>query len=117
MKEKQVVHFYFCTIINKQKGHEYMNELEKLQKQIEIMDKRITALEQIISGTASGKVGRKFKLTPEQKLTIIERHSSGDSYSTLAEEYSVSRSTICNICKGCQENRMIVDVITCGMQK
>ena len=117
MNEKQGVHFYFCTIINKRKGHEYMNELAELQKQIEIMDKRITALEQIISGTASGKVGRKFKLTPEQKLTIIERHSSGDSYSTLAEEYSVSRSTICNICKGCQENRMIVDVITCGMQK
>lgn len=91
-----------------------MDESEKLQKQIESLEKRITALEYIINGTASGKVGRKPKLTPEQKQEIIKKHSSGVSYSKLAEEYFVAKSTICNICKGCQDNRMVIDVMTVG---
>lgn len=93
-----------------------MDELEKLQKQIESLEKRVANLECIINGTASGKVGRKPKLTSEQKQDIITKHSSGASYSKLAEEYSVAKSTIFNICKGCQDNRMIIKVMTVGKQ-
>lgn len=96
------------------KGHELMDESEKLQKQIESLEKRITALEYIINGTASGKVGRKPKLTSEQKQEIIKKHSSGVSYSRLAKEYSVAKSTICNICKGFRDKRMIIDVTIVG---
>lgn len=49
-----------------------MDELENLRKQIESIEKRISTLECIINGTASGKVGRKPKLTPEQKQDIIK---------------------------------------------
>ena len=94
------------------KGHRFMDELEKLQKQIESLEKRIVALERIINGTSSGKVGRKPKLTPEQKQDIIKKNSSGVSYSELAEEYHVAKSTICNICKGFQNNQMIINVVT-----
>ncbi|MCI8300940.1 MAG: Hin recombinase [Lachnospiraceae bacterium] len=73
-------------------------------------------LERIINGTTSGKVGRKPKLTSEQKQNVIKKHSSGISYSKLTEEYSVSKSTICNICKGCQNNQMIIDVMVVGKQ-
>lgn len=91
-----------------------MNELEKLQEQIEGLEKRVASLERIINGTAPGKVGRKPKLTPEQKQAILKKHSSGVSYSKLAEEYSVAKSTICNACKGCQKDQMIIDVMTVG---
>lgn len=99
------------------KGHELMDESEKLQKQIESLEERITALEYIINGTTSGKVGRKPKLTPEQKQEILKKHSSGVSYSKLAKEYSVAKSTVCNICKGCRDKRMIMDVITVGQAR
>lgn len=91
-----------------------MDESEKLLKRIESLEKRITALEYIINGTVSGKVGRKPKLTPEQKQDIIKKHSSGVSYSKLAEEYFVAKSTICNICKGFRDKRMVIDVMTVG---
>lgn len=93
-----------------------MVESEELQKQIENLEKRVTALECIINGTASGKSGRKPKLTPEQKQDIVKKHFFGVSYSELAKEYSVAKSTICNICKGCRDKRMITDVMTVGQQ-
>lgn len=99
------------------KGHELMDESEKLQKQIESLEKRITVLEYIINGMASGKVGRKPKLTLEQKQEILKKHSSGVSYSRLAKEYSVAKSTICNICKGCRDKRMVIDVMTVGQAR
>ena len=40
------------------KDHRFMDESEKLQKQIESLEKRITALELIISGTASAKLDK-----------------------------------------------------------
>lgn len=75
-------------------------DLQSILKQLARLEKRVHDLETIINGSSKRKPGRKSKLSPEQKLSIIERHEQGLSYSVLASEYNVSRSTICNICRG-----------------
>ena len=43
--------------------------------------------------------GRPSKLTPDQRQTIKLRHTQGESQTSLAKEYGVSRATIINIVK------------------
>jgi putative DNA-invertase from lambdoid prophage Rac len=43
------------------------------------------------------KLGRRSKTTPEQREEIIKRLDNGDSVSSLARDYSVSRANIINI--------------------
>ena len=85
------------------------NELLSIQKKISELEKRIQYLESFANGSSEGKSGRKSKLSYEQKIEIIQKHKEGISYSILAKEYQVSRSTICNICHG--HNPLIVSVV------
>lgn len=76
------------------------HDLQSILKQLAQLEKRVHDLETIINGSSKRKPGRKSKLSPEQKFSIIKKHEQGFSYSVLASEYHVSRSTICNICRG-----------------
>ncbi len=84
------------------------NELQSLQKKIAELEKRIQFLEAQINGSSNRKPGRKSKLSLKQKTEIIEKHEKNISYSILAEEYNVSKSTISNICHG--HNPLIVPI-------
>lgn len=84
------------------------HNLQSILKQLAQLEKRVHDLETIINGSSKRKPGRKSKLSPEQKFSIIEKHKQGFSYSVLASEYHVSRSTICNICRG--YNPLIVKI-------
>lgn len=84
------------------------NELQSLQKKIAKLEKRIQYLEAQINGSSNRKLGRKSKLSLKQKAEIIEKHEKDISYSILAKEYRVSKSTISNICHG--HNPLIVPV-------
>lgn len=75
-------------------------EIQKVYEEIESLKTRITTLESIINGCVSKQAGRNHKLSLEQQAEIIQRHNHGMSYSVLAKEYDVSKSTICNICRG-----------------
>lgn len=85
------------------------NELQSIRKQMAELEERISRLESLIDGSSNRKPGRKSKLSSAQKNEIIRKHEEGSSYSILAEEYQVSRSTICNICRG--HNPMIIDKV------
>ena len=88
------------------------NELQSMQEQIAKLEKRIIRLETLIDGSVKGKPGRKSKLSLEQKKEIILKHNQGTSYSILAKEYQISRSTVFNICQGHKnEEDLIVDII------
>ncbi len=75
-------------------------ELQKIAEEIESLKTRVTALESIINGCAPKQAGRSHKLSLEQQAEIIQKHNHGMSYSALAKEYTVSKSTIYNICHG-----------------
>ena len=85
------------------------DELHSIRSQIAELEERIRRLESLIDGSSKGKPGRKSKLSLVQKNEIIRKHEDGISYSALAKEYHVARSTICNICRGF--NPLIVDVV------
>lgn len=84
------------------------HDLQSILKQLAQLEKRVHDLETIINGSSKRKPGRKNTLSSEQKSAIIEKHEKGLSYSVLASEYHVSRSTICNICHG--HNPLIVPI-------
>lgn len=85
------------------------HDLQSILKQLAQLEKRVHDLETIINGSSKRKPGRKSMLSSEQKSAIIEKHEQGVSYSVLASEYHVSRSTICNICRG--HNPIIMDKV------
>ena len=75
-------------------------ELQKAFEEIESLKARVTTLESLINGCSPKRAGRNHKLSLEQRGDIIQKHNHGMSYSVLAKEYAVSKSTICNICRG-----------------
>lgn len=75
-------------------------ELQSIMKQLAMLEKRVHDLETIINGSSKSRPGRKSKLSLTQKNEIIQKHEDNISFSVLAKEYQVSRSTICNICRG-----------------
>lgn len=77
-----------------------MDDINFLQKKVESLEKRVTVLENILKGSSKGKAGRKNKFNLNQRCEIIQKHNQGISYSKLAEEYHVCKTTIYNICKG-----------------
>ena len=72
---------------------------EDYEKRIQALERRVYALECIINGTSNNKPGRTPLLSADSKAEIIRKHDAGSSYSSLAAEYGVSKTTICNICK------------------
>lgn len=85
------------------------SELQFIREQIKLLENRITRLETLIDGSAKGKPGRKSKLSLEQKNEIIQKHDKEKtSYSVLAEEYQVSKTTISNICRGYEKQRDLI---------
>lgn len=91
-----------------------MEEIEELREQVKSLEKRVEMLEAVLNGRAPHKPGRKPKLSVSQKDEIIRKHTAGSSYSKLAVEYSVGRTTICNICNGygkkAAEDKIIIPV-------
>lgn len=71
---------------------------EDYEKRIQDLERRVHVLESIINGTSRNKPGRKPLFSVDSKAEIIRKHDAGSSYSRLAAEYGVSRSTIYNIC-------------------
>lgn len=71
---------------------------ENHEKRIQDLEKRVQALEDIINGVNRNKPGRKPLLSADTKSEIIRKHNAGSSYSGLAAEYGVSKTTIYNIC-------------------
>ena len=75
---------------------------EDYEKRIQDLERRVQILEGIINGTNRrtnrNKPGRKPLLSADLKAEIIRKHDAGSSYSGLAEEYGVSKTTIHNIC-------------------
>ncbi|WP_286153143.1 helix-turn-helix domain-containing protein [Sporofaciens musculi] len=86
-------------------------ELQKIYNEIEALRTRITTLESIINGCVPKQAGRNHKLSSEQQSEIIQKHNDGMSYSALAEEYAVSKSTIFNICRG-RSNSHVSEKVT-----
>lgn len=84
---------------------------ENHEKRIQDLEKRVQALEDIINGTNRDKPGRKPLLSADTKSEIIRKHNAGNSYSGLAAEYGVSKTTIYNICHSDKENpRFVIPV-------
>lgn len=71
---------------------------EDYENRIQDLEKRVHALESIINGTNRNKPGRKPLLSADSKAEVIRKHDAGGSYSSLAAEYGVSKTTIYNIC-------------------
>ena len=71
------------------------------EKRIQDLEKRVQLLENMINGTNRrtnrNKPGRKPLLSADLKAEIIRKHDAGSSYSGLATEYGVSKTTIYNI--------------------
>lgn len=80
--------------------HMEQAELQKIYKELESLRTRVITLESIINGCIPKQAGRKHKLSLEQQSEIIQKHNHGMSYSALAKEYAVSRTTIYNTCHG-----------------
>lgn len=72
---------------------------ENYEKRIQDLERRVQALESIINGTSRNKPGRTSLLSADLKCEVIRKHNEGISYSRLAAEYGVSKTTICNICQ------------------
>nr|WP_296472553.1 hypothetical protein [uncultured Acetatifactor sp.] len=70
---------------------------EDYEKRIQDLERRVHVLESIINGTSRNKPGRKPLLPADTKAEIIRKHNAGSSYSCLAAEYGVSKTTISNI--------------------
>ncbi len=84
---------------------------EDHEKRIQDLERRVQVLERIINGTSKNKPGRTPLLSAGPKSEIICKHNAGSSYSNLAKEYGVSKTTIYNIChsdKG--KSRFIIPV-------
>lgn len=71
---------------------------EDYEKRIQNLERRVHALESIINGTSRNKPGRNPLLSADSKAEVIRKHDAGSSYSSLAAEYAVSKTTIYNIC-------------------
>ena len=71
---------------------------EDYEKRFQDLERRVHVLESIINGTNRNKPGRKPILSADLKAEIIRKHDAGSSYSSLATEYGVSKTTIYNIC-------------------
>ena len=72
---------------------------EDYEKRIQNLEKRVQVLESIINGTSRKKPGRTPILSADEKAEIISKNIAGCSYSCLAKEYGVSKTTIFNICR------------------
>lgn len=72
---------------------------EDYEKRIQALERRVQVLESIINGTSRNKPGRTSILSAGTKSEIIHKHDAGSSYSRLATEYGVSKTTIYNICR------------------
>ena len=84
---------------------------EDCEKRILDLEKRVQVLESIINGTSRNKPGRKPLLSADLKCEIIRKHNEGMSYSRLATEYGVSKTTICKICNfDDRKNRLMIPV-------
>lgn len=71
---------------------------EGYEKRIQDLERRVQTLESIINGTSRNKPGRKPLLSKDEKADVIRKHNAGSSFSCLAAEYGVSKTTISNIC-------------------
>lgn len=71
---------------------------EDYEKRIQNLERRVQVLESIINGTSRNKPGRKPLLSKDEKAEVIRKHNAGSSFSSLAAEYGVSKTTISNIC-------------------
>lgn len=71
---------------------------EDYEKRIQDLERRVQVLENIINGTSRHKPGKKPLLSADSKAEVIRKHNAGSSYSSLATEYGVSKTTIYNIC-------------------
>ena len=71
---------------------------EDYEKRIQDLERRVQVLESIINGTNRNKPGRKPLLSKDEKADVIRKHNAGSSFSSLASEYGVSKTTISNIC-------------------
>jgi len=74
--------------------------MQSTKEQVKSLEKRVEVLEAVLNGKMAQKPGRKPKLSVAQRDEIIRKHAAGSSYAKLAGEYSVGRTTICNICNG-----------------
>ncbi len=72
---------------------------EDYEKRIQNLEKRVQVLESIINGTSRKKPGRTPILSADEKAEVIRKNIAGCSYSCLAKEYGVSKTTIFNICR------------------
>jgi DNA invertase Pin-like site-specific DNA recombinase len=75
-----------------------MEDVKSLLHRIEILEERVERLESAHHKTPPERPGRKPLLNDQQKAEVRRKHNMGVSYSALAAEYSVSKTTICNIC-------------------
>lgn len=75
-----------------------MKEDNKYEQRLQDLERRVQILESIINGTDRHKPGRVPILTTDLKSEIVAKHENGSSYSNLALEYGVSKTTIYNIC-------------------
>lgn len=85
---------------------------EDYEKRIQDLERKVQILESIINGTNRrtnrNKPGRKPFLSADLKAEIIRKHDAGSSYSGLAAEYGVSKTTIYNICHSDKGNPQFV---------
>ena len=88
-----------------------MEETEELREQVKSLEKRVEELEAVLNGKMARKPGRKSKLSVAQRDEIIRKHAAGSSYAELAGEFSVGRTTICNICNGYGKREAEEDII------
>lgn len=84
---------------------------EDYEKRIQNLERRVQVLESIINGTSRNKPGRIPILSADEKAEIIRKNIAGSSYSCLAKEYGVSKTTIFNICRSNKgKNRSTIPV-------
>ena len=84
---------------------------EDYEKRIQNLERRVQVLESIINGTSRSKPGRIPILSADEKAEVIRKNIAGSSYSCLAKEYGVSKTTIFNICRSNKgKNRSTIPV-------
>lgn len=84
---------------------------EDYEKRIQNLERRVQVLESIINGTSRNKPGRIPILSADEKAEVIRKNIAGSSYSCLAKEYGVSKTTIFNICRSNKgKNRFTIPV-------
>lgn len=87
-----------------------MQTNEDYEKRIQDLERRVLALESIINGTSRNKPGRTPLLSTDAKAEVIRKHDGGSSYSSLATEYGVSKTTISNICNYKGDSKFVIPV-------